>query len=360
MQKPLVSVLMSAYNAERYLAAAVRSIIRQTYKEWELLIINDGSSDNTAMILDNFVRQDSRIRVLHQKNQGLTASLNQLITIASGQFTARMDADDVSYPSRLEKQVEYLLRHPHIGLVTCWTHAVDQNGGARFCVCYPDDHRILEFFFQKGINPIFHASVMFRSQLVQQLELPYRFRYSQDMDLWLRLLPITQFGVIQDLLLASRDHDGRLSAHNQAMRARLREYIFELHTRRQSGEEEGDWRSVELSILSQINTNVDSETARAINAFITGKNLLLDGKSMRAARKELLIAMRLPRLIPKVLLRLPLTFLPAFATRFLLWKVRRRLVPLAQYYRPLQDVVTIENQLLMDKFWQEIHKDGLN
>ena len=109
---PEVSVIMSVYNGDRFLAAAVESILTQTYDDFEFLILDDGSRDQSPEILQGYAGQDTRIRLLTQANQGLTVSLNQLIEASRGQFIARMDADDVAHPDRLGRQLEFLRQHP--------------------------------------------------------------------------------------------------------------------------------------------------------------------------------------------------------------------------------------------------------
>src|SRR6266550_5112154 len=107
---PKISVVMPAYNAGAYIDEAISSILKQTFHDFEFIIINDGSSDDTASILKRYEESDGRIRVFHQENQGMIAALNCGCRLARGEYIARMDADDVSYAHRLEKQLEYIER----------------------------------------------------------------------------------------------------------------------------------------------------------------------------------------------------------------------------------------------------------
>jgi len=115
MKEPKVTVLMPVYNGEKYLNEAIDSILGQTFKDFKFLIINDGSTDGTADILKSY--KDSRIKVTNnEKNIGLTKSLNKGLKMAKSEYIARMDADDISLPTRLQKQVEFMDSHPKVGV----------------------------------------------------------------------------------------------------------------------------------------------------------------------------------------------------------------------------------------------------
>src|SRR5690349_3095432 len=107
-EQPTVSVLMTVYNGQRYLSAAVESVLEQTYTNFEFVIIDDGSNDSSPAILERYAKQDCRIRILTRSNKGLTKSLNEGLQHVRGRYLARMDADDISLPNRFEKQVKYL------------------------------------------------------------------------------------------------------------------------------------------------------------------------------------------------------------------------------------------------------------
>lgn len=123
---PLVSVILPAYNAEAWIKESVQSILQQTYVNFELIIINDGSTDRTASILNTF--QDERIKIIHQKNHGLAASLNIAIPYCSGKYIARMDADDICLPDRLKKQVDFLESNSDYGLIGANAEMIGYNG----------------------------------------------------------------------------------------------------------------------------------------------------------------------------------------------------------------------------------------
>ena len=117
MNNPKISVVMSAFNAEKFIETSIESIIGQTYEDFEFLIINDGSSDKTLEIIEKFKKLDERIILIDRKKRGLIASLNEGISLSKGQYIARMDADDIAIPERLNVQLNYLIKNPSIDLV---------------------------------------------------------------------------------------------------------------------------------------------------------------------------------------------------------------------------------------------------
>jgi len=133
--RPLVTVAMSAYNASETIDFALRSILTQTYQNWELILVDDGSTDRTREIISCI--QDSRVRFIQEPsgNRGLASRLNQCVRLARGQYVARMDADDVAYPQRLERQVQFLEEHRDIDLLG--TGAVIFKGEGKIIGCYP-------------------------------------------------------------------------------------------------------------------------------------------------------------------------------------------------------------------------------
>ena len=189
MKKTLVSVVMSAYNAENFIADSIRSILDQTYENLEFIIINDCSSDNTAQIVERFSNNDSRIKLIHNKeNLGLTRSLNIGLKHAEGEFIARLDADDPSEPSRLERQVDFLNNHADVSLVGSGAYLINKSGHkiGKMSVISRDGF-IRKFIIY--VNLFIHSSIMVRKKVIENVG-GYRekFRYSQDYDLYLRLI----------------------------------------------------------------------------------------------------------------------------------------------------------------------------
>lgn len=183
MTKPLVSVVMAAYNGQEYLNIAIDSMLQQTYSNFELILIDDGSTDNTANIVENYT--DKRIRYIHQSNRGLAAALNHGIQQARGQYIARMDCDDISYPTRLAEQVAFLEKNKTIGLVGTSFDLVDENGriiDRSIHLDAPGDLQ-LEFLVR---NPFGHGTIMIRKKALDAVG-PYDTNQTiEDYELWWR------------------------------------------------------------------------------------------------------------------------------------------------------------------------------
>jgi glycosyltransferase involved in cell wall biosynthesis len=186
-ESPRVSVLMSVFNGERYLRESIDSILSQSFSDFEFLIINDGSSDASRSII--LAYDDPRIRLIeNEENIGLTQSLNRGLALARGEFIARQDADDISLPARLAKQVAFLDANPHVLLVGSWYQEVDANGTLQQRARVPTDEVELRWallFF----CPFIHSAVMMRKDPVLN-EIGYysdEYEYAQDHELWLRI-----------------------------------------------------------------------------------------------------------------------------------------------------------------------------
>jgi hypothetical protein len=240
-----VSVVMGAHNAEEYLGEAIESVLAQTFRDFELIVVDDGSTDRTAGILDGF--RDSRIvRVRNEENVGLTRSLNRGLRLAQGRCIARLDADDVSLPQRLERQVALLEARPDVGLVGCPVIYIAPDGrelGVQR-IYASDTHQALldtEFCWE-------HSAVMFRAECVTVVG-PYReaFRYAQDYDLWLRIAERFGMFTLSEPLVKLRLHTDAISI---AKRVQQRAYVLlalELARQRMEDGEESTPPSADLA-----------------------------------------------------------------------------------------------------------------
>lgn len=179
---------MSVYNGEKYLKESIESILNQTYTDFEFIIINDASTDNTATILKQY--NDKRIIIIENpENIGLTKSLNKGIQIAKGKYIARMDADDISLPERLEKEVRFMEEHPEIEILGTDYYEIDTNRKRLISkVNIPEtDEQIRKVLFK--YNPFIHSSLMIRRDILNVIGYyDERFKASQDYDLILRIL----------------------------------------------------------------------------------------------------------------------------------------------------------------------------
>jgi len=208
-----VSVVMSVYNGECYLREAVDSILNQTFTDFEFIIIDDGSTDGTWKILNGY--RDPRIRLVqNEENIGLTRSLNKGLALAEGEYVARQDADDVSLPSRFEKEVALLDEQPDVVLVSGNIDLIDSDGQVwRHCSRRAGCPRLVAWFllFRNYLGG--HSLVMFRRQPVVDLggyseERPY----GQDYELWLRLAEVGDMHILPDVLLQWRSHDNSITS----------------------------------------------------------------------------------------------------------------------------------------------------
>lgn len=208
---PVVTVLMPVYNGEKYLAEAIESILMQTFGDFEFLIINDGSTDGTAAILADYQQRDERIQVYHQENEGVVASLNRGLGLARGKYVARMDADDVSMPERLAKQVVFMEAHPDVGVLGTWVQVIDGDGNTSYRIQLPTQHGVLRWslcFY----CPLAHPTVMMRRQVVERAGgYDSSMVHAEDYDLWRRLSGVTRLANLQDVLLQLRLHEANVS-----------------------------------------------------------------------------------------------------------------------------------------------------
>jgi len=213
---PTVSVLMPVYNAEPYLAEAIESILGQTFADFEFLIVNDGSTDRSGAILERYAAHDPRIRASTRPNTGYTVALNELLGQASGGMVARMDADDVALPQRLERQVAYLGSHPEVVCVGTAVHFIDSAG--RFLRDgHPGmDHEAIEQRALEGDCPLNHPSVMMRRAAVLAVGGYHpEFEPAEDLDLWLRLGEVGRLTSLPDVLMKYRQHPRSFSEQHQ-------------------------------------------------------------------------------------------------------------------------------------------------
>ena len=209
---PRVSVLMSVYNGEAFVAEAVESILTQTFQDFEFLIVDDGSTDRSARILADYAGHDPRIRVLSQQNRGLIASLNRGLNEAQGVYIARMDADDVALPERLALQVTFLDANPSVAALGGAIELIDERGQSIRIVDYPTLPDDVRTEMIKGC-PLAHPAVTMRADLVRSLG-GYRpaFRHAEDYDLWLRLDEKADIANLPEVVLRYRIHDRKVSS----------------------------------------------------------------------------------------------------------------------------------------------------
>ena len=192
----MVSVVMSVRDGERHLGEAIESILSQTFHDFEFIVINDGSKDETGSILVGYENLDSRMRVYHQENHGLIYCLKKGCDLARGKYIARMDADDVSMPQRFSEQVQYLEANRDIGILGTWVEYIDETGASLGEWSPPSKPGVIEWLLLFG-NCLAHPSVMMRRDVVGKVG-PYRHEalYVEDYDLWARSVGVTRLANI--------------------------------------------------------------------------------------------------------------------------------------------------------------------
>ncbi|QYJ85015.1 glycosyltransferase [Shewanella mesophila] len=211
---PLVSIIMPVYNGGKFLTSAIDSILTQSYPNLELVIIDDGSQDSSENVIKAFQQADDRVKFISRENRGLVYTLNQLIQMAEGKFIARMDADDIAHPKRIEKQVQHLLNDKSVALVGTGYHYIDENDnkiGSRKIIC---DDGLLKASLLFG-SPFAHPTVMFNVDVCGHiLNYDAEYKHAEDYELWLRISWREQLKVVNlaDKLLMYRVHSSSVSS----------------------------------------------------------------------------------------------------------------------------------------------------
>ncbi len=246
MTAPLVSVVMPVYNAEPYLAAAVRSLLDQTFGDFELIAIDDGSTDGSLAVLRAF--DDPRLVVVSQHNQGVSATLNAGLALARGVYVARHDADDLSLPSRLARQVEVMEADPRLGLLGSNYQIIDERDrvlDVTKVFCHPEDVRLAMVLS----NQYGHGSVMIRASVLAAVGgyegmSGYPRSFVEDADLWMRLGQMSPIANLPEPLYLWRRHQASVGRSNDDMQV---EQAFILRDR-----EFARFRAARPSLLSLV------------------------------------------------------------------------------------------------------------
>jgi glycosyltransferase involved in cell wall biosynthesis len=273
---PDMTVLMPVYNGEKYLRKSMESILQQTWQRFEFLIINDGSTDGTAAILDHYRSMDNRIRVYDQENSGVIASLNKGCRLAKGRYIARMDADDVSLPTRLERQLHYLEHHQEVGVLGTWMEQIDEDAGHLDFFRPPITHDLIAWrmLFECVLA---HPTVVMRKTLLEKAGgYSAAYRHIEDTELWSRLIHVTRFSNLPETLYVRRVHKDSICSmygdrqYEVGVEIRCRMFQDLLHGI--VGREVVEWLSMVLhekrSLQSMQITPVTALLCKAYGAFI--------------------------------------------------------------------------------------------
>lgn len=254
MPVPTISVLMPVYNGEKYLIEAIESILNQTYTDFEFIIINDGSSDNSELILRNLLKRDPRIQVISRGNRGLTASLNEGLGYVQGKYIARMDADDVAFPERFVQQITFLEHNPNYVAVGSRVLLIDSEGLPIRPFAQQTNHEEIDAAHMDGKGgAIVHPAVMLRRDALQKIG-NYReaMEPAEDLDLFLRLAEIGKLANLPEMLLKYRMQVNSIG-----------------HTRRQEQKKAADnalieaYRRRQIVLPNMLNTGGDRQNSLA-------------------------------------------------------------------------------------------------
>ena len=210
---PRVSVVMSVYNTAQYLTYAIDSVLKQSFEDLELIVIDDGSTDRTPTILRQYRGSDGRIRHVRQNRLGFVESLNLGCQLAEGEYIARMDGDDISYLNRIEKQVSFLDKTPTVAVVGGAMSCIDEDGEPTGLVLrHATQDRAIKKTLLSGSSCIAHPTVMMRRDAIRAVK-GYRkaFLHAEDYDLWLRMAERYDLANLPDILLSYRIHPNQVS-----------------------------------------------------------------------------------------------------------------------------------------------------
>ncbi len=226
----MVSVILPTYNRGNvFLKRAIDSILAQTYRDFELIIIDDGSTDQTPEILESYQKADPRIRVIrHEKNQGLIAGLNEGINFARGKYIARMDDDDISLPDRFKKQVDFLENHPEITVLGSFISPIGSMKPYPFQ--QQTDPDLLKINLFLGTQDISHPSAMIRRDFLKKHKIRYRkqFKTAEDRPFWADIMAAGgKIRVFPEVLLQYRLHQ----ENEKAYYLQQREAVWDFHQR---------------------------------------------------------------------------------------------------------------------------------
>lgn len=263
MDNPLLSIVMPAYNSERFVAQAIESILKQSFRDFEFIIINDGSTDKTEEIINSYT--DPRIVYLkNESNLGLSKSYNRGIDAARGKYIARMDADDVSMPKRFERQIQFLEKRPQVDIVGSSLQFIDEDGERRGTWQRQIDHIDIKFSALFS-TPMMHPTIMGKTEVFKSHHYNEGLSNSEDYELWSRLLfsTNTHFANIREPLLLYRTYP-----HSFTQTLNLDKRTISAHNAITNIEHYTKLSHEEKNLLVKLRQEQDLSLGQLINIFL--------------------------------------------------------------------------------------------
>lgn len=240
-----ISILLPAYNGEKYLSQAIESVLQQTFKNFKVYLINDGSTDNTLKIMKKFAQQDHRVIIITHDNIGMGASLNKALELVDTEWIARMDADDIMEPIRLERQIDFIKQHPEIAVASSFVSYIDANNKVigKSTSEFTNKEKVDEYLSKNKLIGFSHPAVLFKKDVILEVG-GYRPQFwpADDIDLWNRVAE-RGYGILvqPEYLLRYRIHSESVSIKS-AKNARIKvDWLKECMICRRSGREEPTW-----------------------------------------------------------------------------------------------------------------------
>lgn len=251
---PTISVLMPVYNAERYVAGAVESILKQTFTDFEFIIINDGSTDRSLEILQHYARQDSRIRLISRENRGLVKTLNEGVALAKAPLVARMDADDVAYPNRFDIQKDFLDKNPDCVCVGGRVRVIDEKGRFLIVADIKFGHDQVELSALQGITPICHPTALIKKASLEAVGNYHECDYpAEDLALFLNLSEHGKLDNVSEIIL-----DYRIHAHSIS----TTKHEFQLKKMKEICHKHWEKRGKQYDFLAKVGRSDDTRRSR--------------------------------------------------------------------------------------------------
>lgn len=285
--KPTASVILPVYNAGAFLTEAIESVLTQTFKNFELLLLNDGSTDGSIDILEYYASQDKRCKIFSWPNKGLIKTLNEGIRLSNSEIILRMDADDVCMKSRFEKQIDYLNQHPDCVAVGSKVLLIDDEDLpiSEFSISLEHESIDNNHLNGKG-GSICHPAAAIRKEALSKIGGYHaKYQYAEDLDLFLRLAEIGRLANLPDVLLKYRQHIDSIGYTKK---------VEQLKSNRQAVTDAWRRRSLEKLITLEVEQNQNIKTGESTVADVHRKWTwwALSAGNLKTARKHLLKAIK--------------------------------------------------------------------